>query len=201
MANYIGNKHTVQSGESLSAIAAENGTDWQTLYALNKDHLRSGNPDVIYPGENLVLPDNAKKETATATVPQNEVNDPITVKERNAGTRIVSRPNGTDAGDPNERVVYEEFSYSERTIAATKKPATDAIAGDVAALENARQQMQIAQDAQNNVANENKLLVKQLEAKNNEEVRKQKATLAIRANNIKSVNKVLSKKPYLPTIY
>jgi LysM repeat protein len=188
MATYIGNKHTVQSGESLSAIAAKYGTDWQTLYALNKDHLRSGNPNVIYPGENLVLPGDSTNESGTTQQPI-EANEPNTVKERNQGTVVVSRPYGTEPGSSSEKVISDDSYDIEIKKVGTNKPASDAISGDVSALENARQQMQIAQDAQNNVANENKLLVKQLEAKNKLALQNFKVKNKVRIPNIDGATK------------
>jgi LysM repeat protein len=44
--------YTVASGDTLSTIAAANGTTWQALYAHNSDVV-GGNPDLILPGEVL----------------------------------------------------------------------------------------------------------------------------------------------------
>jgi nucleoid-associated protein YgaU len=46
---------TVKSGDSLSKIAAANGTTWQKLYELNKG-LIGGNPNLIRPGQELKMP-------------------------------------------------------------------------------------------------------------------------------------------------
>ncbi|MBV7695261.1 transglycosylase family protein [Streptomyces sp. TRM70350] len=46
--------YTVRRGDTLSGIAARNGTTWQRLYAANKDVI-GGDPDVIVPGQRLVL--------------------------------------------------------------------------------------------------------------------------------------------------
>ncbi|MFJ4471498.1 transglycosylase family protein [Streptomyces sp. NPDC089424] len=46
--------HTVRQGDTLSAIAARNGTTWQRLFAANKAVI-GGDPDVIVPGQRLVL--------------------------------------------------------------------------------------------------------------------------------------------------
>lgn len=45
---------TVKAGDSLSKIAAANGTTWQKLYELNKGVV-GGNPDLIRPGQRLKL--------------------------------------------------------------------------------------------------------------------------------------------------
>lgn len=44
--------HTVQSGETLSSIAARHGTSWQTVAQLNGLH----NPNLIFPGQALKVP-------------------------------------------------------------------------------------------------------------------------------------------------
>jgi len=60
-------RHVVQRGESLWSIAAADleaagrGTEriaahWVRIVELNRDRVRSGNPDLIYPGEVVVLP-------------------------------------------------------------------------------------------------------------------------------------------------
>ncbi|GEC06655.1 transglycosylase [Streptomyces spinoverrucosus] len=46
--------YTVRQGDTLSGIAARNGTTWQRLYAANKAVI-GGDPDVILPGQRLVL--------------------------------------------------------------------------------------------------------------------------------------------------
>jgi LysM repeat protein len=196
MATYIGNKHTVQSGESLSAIAAKYGIDWQTLYALNKDHLRSGNPNVIYPGENLVLPGDSTNESGTTQQPK-EANEPNTLKERNQGTVVVTRPYGLEPGSSDERVLSDDSYDIEIKKAGPNKPATDAIAGDVAEIMKASNQMRFAENALNEAANSNKLLIKTLEEKNKQVVRKQKLELKLRVKNLKTADKILSKKSLL----
>lgn len=46
--------YTVRPGDWLSRIAPRAGTDWRTLYRLNRD--RVDDPDLIYPGQVLRLP-------------------------------------------------------------------------------------------------------------------------------------------------
>lgn len=65
------NKHTVQQGETFSSIAQSYGfPSWQSLY----DHpdnssLREKrpNPDVIYPGDTIVIPERVQAITKTET--------------------------------------------------------------------------------------------------------------------------------------
>lgn len=45
--------YTVKSGDTLSSIAAQFGTTWQKIYNDNRDKI--SNPDVIYPGQQLVI--------------------------------------------------------------------------------------------------------------------------------------------------
>jgi nucleoid-associated protein YgaU len=49
-----GASYTVKSGDTLSAIAAANGTSWQTLYQENKSTVGS-NPNLIYVGQTLTI--------------------------------------------------------------------------------------------------------------------------------------------------
>lgn len=47
--------YTVQPGDTLSGIAASNGTTWQALYAANQPVI-GDNPNLLYAGEQLTLP-------------------------------------------------------------------------------------------------------------------------------------------------
>jgi len=49
------NTYTVQHGDNLSAIGAKYGISWHAIYEANKD-LIGDNPDVIHPGQELVIP-------------------------------------------------------------------------------------------------------------------------------------------------
>ncbi|GAB2787410.1 resuscitation-promoting factor protein RpfA [Streptomyces chlorus] len=49
-----GGDYTVREGDTLSAIADRHGTTWQQLHAANKAVI-GGDPDVILPGQRLVL--------------------------------------------------------------------------------------------------------------------------------------------------
>jgi cell wall-associated NlpC family hydrolase len=53
-----GDTHTVVHGEWLSKIARHYGTTWQEIYRLNRDRIED--PDLIFPGQVLRLPDSAK---------------------------------------------------------------------------------------------------------------------------------------------
>lgn len=53
-----GDTHTVVHGEWLSKIARHYGTTWQEIYHLNRDRIHD--PDLIYPGQILRLPSDAK---------------------------------------------------------------------------------------------------------------------------------------------
>jgi hypothetical protein len=56
-------EHTIVKGETLSGIAARHGMTWQELYAFdggtgipNRERLRSGDPNLIFPGEVILVP-------------------------------------------------------------------------------------------------------------------------------------------------
>ncbi|WP_406732533.1 transglycosylase family protein [Streptomyces sp. NBC_01794] len=49
-----GGDYTVRSGDTLSGIAAANGTDWRALYVANKTVI-GGDPNLIVPGQKLAL--------------------------------------------------------------------------------------------------------------------------------------------------
>ncbi|MGY0066425.1 transglycosylase family protein [Streptomyces sp. QTS137] len=49
-----GGDYTVRAGDTLSAVAARHGTTWQQLHAANEAVI-GGDPDVILPGQRLVL--------------------------------------------------------------------------------------------------------------------------------------------------
>jgi LysM repeat protein/GH24 family phage-related lysozyme (muramidase) len=59
-----GSSYTVQSGDTLSDIAAANGTDWQTLARING----ISNPDLIQPGQQIKLPSGAANQASTYIV-------------------------------------------------------------------------------------------------------------------------------------
>jgi nucleoid-associated protein YgaU len=46
--------YTVQSGDNLTKIATRYGTSWQKIFEANRDKL--DNPDKIFPGQELVIP-------------------------------------------------------------------------------------------------------------------------------------------------
>ena len=52
--------HRIAPGEHLWSIAAGHAADvapyWRSLVELNRPHLRSGDPDLVYPGESIELP-------------------------------------------------------------------------------------------------------------------------------------------------
>ncbi|MET7292858.1 transglycosylase family protein [Streptomyces griseoloalbus] len=49
-----GGDYTVRAGDTLSAVAARHGLDWQRLYEANRSVI-GGDPDVIVPGQRLVV--------------------------------------------------------------------------------------------------------------------------------------------------
>ena len=50
-----GKTHTVESGDTLSAIGQRHGVAWREIYEANKDVI-GDNPDLIKPGQKLRIP-------------------------------------------------------------------------------------------------------------------------------------------------
>ncbi len=59
-----GGSYTVRAGDTLSGIAAANGTDWQTLAQING----ISNPDLIMPGQQLKLPGGSDTGTGQSRI-------------------------------------------------------------------------------------------------------------------------------------
>jgi N-acetylmuramoyl-L-alanine amidase len=62
--------HVVKQGECLSSIAAENGMFWQTLWDLPENaefKAKRKNPNVLYPGDRIWIPEKEEKREAGAT--------------------------------------------------------------------------------------------------------------------------------------
>ena len=63
--------HTVEQGEYLASIAKDYGfSDWHTIYdhPQNADlKKRRPNPDILFPGDELFIPDKAQKQESCAT--------------------------------------------------------------------------------------------------------------------------------------
>lgn len=51
--------YTIKGGDNLSKIASQYGLSWQQLWEANKGNLRSGNPNLIFPGETIQIPGSA----------------------------------------------------------------------------------------------------------------------------------------------
>ncbi len=68
--------YTIQPGDTISDIvsfcrdANGNTPKWKDVYAVNKNNLRSGNPDLIFPGEKLKLPDGYKLNSSALSAKQ-----------------------------------------------------------------------------------------------------------------------------------
>lgn len=64
--------YTVQKNDTLSAIAARHNTTWQALYAANKAII-GGNPNMIRPGQVLVIPNGSTPAPVNPTAPVNYI--------------------------------------------------------------------------------------------------------------------------------
>lgn len=59
--------YTIAKGEYLSKIAKAFGVDWRKMYEANKSTLKSGDPNLVYVGEKLIISDVAGSSTTTTT--------------------------------------------------------------------------------------------------------------------------------------
>ena len=57
--------YTIAKGEYLSKIAKAFGVDWKKMYEANKSTLKSGDPNLVYVGEKLVINDFGGESSAT----------------------------------------------------------------------------------------------------------------------------------------
>jgi nucleoid-associated protein YgaU len=71
------NTYTVKPNDNLSTIAQKYGTDWQTLWQLNKGNLKSGNPNLIYPNEKIQVPNYIPKvlQNTSKVIGTNAINN------------------------------------------------------------------------------------------------------------------------------
>lgn len=96
-------KYTVKSGDSLSSIAAKYGTNWQTIYAMNRDQL--SDPNKIYPGQVLNVPGGtpspAPPTTTTYTVQSGDTLSGIAAKYGTSWQQIYAWNQGTIGPNPN----------------------------------------------------------------------------------------------------
>ena len=89
-----GSSYTVKSGDTLSAIASANGTDWQTLARING----ISNPDLIQAGQQIKLPDGSTSQASSYTVKSGDTLGEIAAAN---GTSIaaLARDNGISNPD------------------------------------------------------------------------------------------------------
>jgi len=136
-------KHIVRQGECFSRIAARYGfTDWRALYdhpANSKLRKKRPNPNVIFPGDTIVVPENRVKEEPlpTGNLHRFVVHSPSKflriVFQTPKGVKLTNEPysirfdsgrtkKGTTGGDGllNEPVAINEFaatlSIDDRTL-------------------------------------------------------------------------------------
>jgi|GEM_PF-3847805 lysozyme len=105
--------YTVKSGDNLAKIAGKYGTTWQQLWEWNKDTLRSGNPNLIYPGETLRVTaptTTTKTTTAPKTTTTSTTTTPATSK-----TVTAPKTTATQTTAPNPLTDYKPspFPYEE----------------------------------------------------------------------------------------
>ena len=78
-------QYTIQSGDTLSLIAAREYGDqtlWRNIWSANQTRLRSGDPNLIYPGEVIVVPIIAAREALRSAPPITEQGMAIVIEGR-----------------------------------------------------------------------------------------------------------------------
>jgi LysM repeat protein len=61
------NTYTIAKGDYLSKIAKAFGVDWKKMYEDNKSTLKSGDPNLVYPGEKVVITGSSVSTETTST--------------------------------------------------------------------------------------------------------------------------------------
>lgn len=126
-------EYTIQDGDNLSVIARRYGLTWRELYQLtdaqgqsNSERLRSGDPDLIYPGEVIWVPGDAEtgedepggevetepdwdEEEPGESIETAEVPEMESIEEPGSGGQAV----GSDGGAVTLRTVSRESEDQE----------------------------------------------------------------------------------------
>ena len=95
--------YTVQSGDSLSAIAKSklgSASKWQEIYELNKDIL--SNPNLIYPGQKLKIPQYAKGTVSlnkSGIVNVDELGEELILRAQNGRLTYMEKGSGVVPAD------------------------------------------------------------------------------------------------------
>ena len=71
--------YTIAKGEYLSKIAKAFGVDWRKMYEANKSTLKSGDPNLVYVGEKLIISDAEGSSTTTASTASTSASTATTV--------------------------------------------------------------------------------------------------------------------------
>lgn len=103
---------TVESGDSLSTIAAGNNTTWQRIYDANTS---ISNPDLIYPGETLVIPGASEQlaDRALPTPPAIETTSTTSSSASQVATPAVAMETSTPQPTTASGSVWDELAACE----------------------------------------------------------------------------------------
>lgn len=71
--------YTIAKGEYLIKIAKAFGVDWKKMYEANKSTLKSGDPNLVYVGEKLIISDAEGSSTSTASTASTSASTATTV--------------------------------------------------------------------------------------------------------------------------
>lgn len=78
-----GKQYTVKSGDTLSSIAKRvygDAKEWPRIWKANQSEIKSGNPDQVFPGEKIIIPeDPALKDASNPSVAHGKEKDQLTI--------------------------------------------------------------------------------------------------------------------------
>ncbi len=117
-----GQTHTVERGDTLSAIAKEQGVSLAALIAANP---QIKNPDLIYPGDKISIPSDGGEQTADASENASTARSEVSMTDQARAAQVRAAPTGATGGNN----ILSNISTSG---ASAKTARQDGLSGGVA---------------------------------------------------------------------
>lgn len=131
--------YTVQRGDTLSGIARAHGITLRELLAANPQFTQSGrNPDLIYPGENVVIPETGPASPSRPTSPASGSSPASTGGGSTSGCTSCTISSQTVATSPANRARTRIGVGEEVRLTVSPGPATWAITSGAGNLSPSR---------------------------------------------------------------